>query len=105
MAKRIVKLIANFTIAVGLYMFARIIYGAATGSLPAQLLPESEAAVWYTIAALVLALPVPFHLISVGLLLQRRWLPHFWARISFLAAVISGCWLGAALGFKIFVLS
>jgi hypothetical protein len=104
MAKRIVKVIANFTIAVGLYMFARIMYGAANGSLVARLFPESQESVWYTTAAIVLALPVSFHVICVGLVLQRRWLPPSLGRISFLAAVMSGCWMGAALGFKLFVL-
>jgi hypothetical protein len=99
------RLIANAAIAVGLYLFARMIHGAANGFLVARLFTESQESAWYTAAALALALPLPFHVISVGLLLQRRWLPHFWARISFLAAVISGCWLGTALGFKIFLLS
>ena len=105
MSKKIVILIANAAIAVGLYLLARMVYGATNGSLGAQQFPESQGAAWNTVAALILALPVPFHVISVGLLLQRRWLPHSWARISLLAAVISGCWLGAALGFKFFVLN
>jgi len=104
MAKRSMKLIANAAIAVGLYLFARIVYGAANGFLVARLFPESQESVWYTAAALVLALPVSFHVISVGLVLQRRWLPPSLGRISFPAAVMSGCWLGAALGFKLFVL-
>jgi hypothetical protein len=104
MSRKIVRLIANAAIAVGLYLFARMIYSAANGSLGVQLFPESQGAAWNTVAALVLALPIPFHVISVGLLLQRRWLPYSWSRIAFLATVISGCWLGAALGFKLFVL-
>ena len=105
MSKRMVRLIANAAIAVGLYLFARMIYGAANGSLTAQLFPEPQESAWYTAASLVLALPIPCHVISVGLLLQRSWLPHPWSRYAFLAAVISGCWLGAALGFKLFVLN
>ena len=104
MLKRSLRLIANAAIAVGLFLFARMIYGAANGSLVARLFPESQESVWYTAAALVLALPVSFHVISVGLVLQRCWLPPSLGRISFLAAVFSGCWLGAALGFKLFVL-
>ena len=103
MSKRIVRLIANAAIAVGFYLFVRMIFSAVTGSLAAQLFPESQESMGNTAIALVLGLPVPFHVISIGLLLQRRWLPHSWARISFLAAVISGCWLGAALGIKLFV--
>ena len=104
MDKRSMRLIANAAIAVGLYLFARMIYGATNGSLVAQLFPESHESAWYTAAALALALPVSFHVISVGLLLQRRWLPHSWTRISLLATIISGSWLGAALGIKLFVI-
>ena len=104
MPRMIVRLIANTAILVGLYLFASMIYGAANGSLDARLFPESQESLSNTLVALALGLPVPFHLISVGLLLQRRWLPHSGARISFLAVVISGCWLGTAIGIKLFVL-
>ncbi len=100
----VIRLIANVAILVGLYLFARMIYGAVSGSLAAQLFPESQESVSKALVVLSLGLPVPFHVISVGLLLQRRWMPHSWARISFLAVVISGCWLGAAIGVKLFVL-
>ena len=105
MSKGIVRLIANPAIAVGLFLLVATIYDALNASLAAQLFPESPGSVWNTVVALVLALPVSFHVISVGLILQRRWLPRSLGRISFPAAVISGCWLGAALGFKIFVLN
>ena len=104
MSRMVIRLIANVVILVGLYLFARMIYGAANGSLTAQLFPESQESVSNTLVALSLGLAVPFHVISVGLILQRRWLPHSWARISYLAVVISGCWLGAAIGVKVFVL-
>lgn len=98
-----VRLIANAAIAVGIYLFVRMIFSALTGSLAARLFPESPESMENTAIALVLGLPVPFHVISVGLILQRRWLPHPWARISIPAVVISGCWLGAALGIKFVV--
>jgi hypothetical protein len=99
----IVRLIANATILVGFYLFAMMICGAVNGSLAAQLFPESQESVSDTVVALVLGLPLPFHVIAVGLLLQRRWLPHSWAKISFMSVVISGCWLGTAIGMKLFV--
>jgi hypothetical protein len=115
----IVRLIANGSILVGVYLFARMLYGSVNGSLAAQLFPESQEAVSNTVVVLALSLPLPFHVISVGLLLQRcwlshlwariaflavvSWLSHLWARIAFLAVVISGCWLGVAIGIKFLV--
>lgn len=100
----IVRLIANIAILVGMFLFARMIYGALNGSLAARLVHESQGFGSNNVIALALGLPVPVHVISVGLLLQRRRLSHSWARIAFLAAVISGCWLGVALVTKIFLL-
>ena len=99
------RIIANTAIVVGFFLLARVIYGAADGSLVSQLLPESPESLPSTAIVLGLSLPVPLHVISVGLVLQRWWLPHSWARISLPAAVISGCWLGAALAIKLFVLN
>jgi len=104
MSRMIVRLFANVAILVGLFLFARMIYGTVNGSLAAQLFPESQESVSNTLVAISLGLAVPLHVISVGLLLQRRWLPSSWARICFLAVVISGCWLGTAVGVKLFVL-
>jgi hypothetical protein len=80
-----------------------MLYGSVNGSLAAQLFSESQEAVSNTVVVLALSLPLPFHVISVGLLLQRCWLSHLWARIAFLAVVISGCWLGVAIGIKFLV--
>jgi hypothetical protein len=49
--------------------------------------------------------PVPLHVISVGFVLQRRWLSPHGRRIVWLAVIISGCWLGVALVIKEFLLN
>ncbi len=100
MLRSIFRLLANAAIIVGVVLLARVIYGAVDGSLTSQLLPESRGILWNTAFALALGLPIPLHVISVGLVLQRRWLPDRWAKISVPAVVISGCWLGAALAIK-----
>ena len=104
MSRMTVRLIANIAILVGIYLLARTIYGAANGSAAARLVHESQGFVSSTVIALALDLPVPFHVISVGLLFQRRWLSHSWAKTAFPATVISGGWLGVALVTKVFLL-
>lgn len=104
MPRIIVRLIANVSILVGIYLIAKMIYGAVNGFPAAPFVNESQGFMSNTLFALALGLPVPFHVISVGLLLKRRWLSPSWARIAFPAAVISGGWLGVALLTKIFLL-
>ena len=104
MPRNIIRFIARVAVAVGLFLLVRAIYHAANGSLVTQLFPESQQAWANNLYAIGLSLPVPLHVISVGFVLQRRWLPPHWIRIVWLAVVISGCWLGVALVIKIFLL-
>jgi hypothetical protein len=98
------RIVANIVVAVGLGLLARVIYRAAVGSLSAQLFSQLQGSWILTMLALGLSLPVPFHVISVGLILKRRWLSPFWAKAARLAVVVSGCWLGVALAIKLLVL-
>lgn len=95
---------ANLIIAAGLLLLVKVIYSAATGSLSLQLFAQPQGSWLMDMYALGLSLPVPFHVISVGLILRRRWLSPFWAKAAWAAVVISGCWLGVALGIKLLVL-
>ncbi|MEE9497066.1 MAG: hypothetical protein V3V39_11115 [Desulfobacterales bacterium] len=104
MPRNIIRLIAKVAVVVGLFLLVRVIYHADSGSLLAQLFPESQQLWANNLYAIGLSLPVPFHVISIGFVLQRRWLPPHWIRIVWLAVVISGCWLGVTLGIKIFLL-
>ena len=103
MQKMIYRWFANAAIIVGFFLLAKVIYGSVDGSIAARLFPESQEPMQNTMYALLLRLPVPLHVISVGLLLQRHWLPPAWAKITLLAVIITGCWLGAALAIRWFL--
>jgi hypothetical protein len=98
------RIAANIVVAVGLGLLARVIYRAAVGSLSAELFPRLQGSWSLTMLALGLSLPVPFHVISVGCFLQKRWLSPFRAKAARVAVVVSGCWLGATLAIKLLVL-
>ncbi len=98
------RVVANILIFVGLFLLVRVLYSAVTGSLVARPFAQSQGLWIRNVFALGLSLPVPFHVISIGLVLQRRWFPPLWTRVAWLAVVVSGCWLGAALGIKMLVL-
>jgi hypothetical protein len=71
----------------------RVIYHAVSGSLVAQLFPESQQLWTNNLYAIGLSLPVPLHVISVGFVLQRRWLSPHGRRIVWLAAGGDYLWL------------
>jgi len=104
MPRNFIRLIAKVAVVVGVFLLARVIYHAASGFLLAQLFPESQQSWANNLYAIGLSLPIPLHVISIGFVLQRRWLPSHWIRIAWLAVVISGCWLGVALVIKTFLL-
>jgi hypothetical protein len=103
MQKNTTRLIAKVVVVLGLLLLVRVIYHAASGSLVAEFFYESQQSWISNLCAIGLSVPVPLHVISVGFVLQRRWLSHHWTRIVWLAVVISGCWLGAALAIKLFL--
>ncbi len=95
------RILANATILAGLFLLGRAICQAASGGLvsPYPTLPAGLTA--RGLFDLGLSLPVPMHVIAVGLILQRKWLDRNWARVAWWGVVFSGCWLGAALLVKL----
>jgi hypothetical protein len=105
MSRKILIFSSNAAIVCGFFLLVSVIFGALEGTLAARFFRESAATPFNTFLALCLGLPVPLHIISVGMILQRRWLPPAWSRIAMPAVVISGCWLGAALAVKLILIS
>ena len=95
-----VRILASAISVAGVLLLARVLYMAADGSLVEKVAPQWAGLSMANVYALGLALPVPFHVISIGLILQHRWLPRRTARVAWWAIVISGCWLGVALAVK-----
>lgn len=95
-----VRIFATAVSAVGLVLLARLLVQLPGGSLARELFPSAEPSAMSSLAAAVLGIPVPFHVISVGLILQRRWLSPTWARIAWICVVASGLWLGASLAVR-----
>jgi uncharacterized membrane protein YGL010W len=98
------RIIANMVVLSGIILLVRVLYGFFTGQLAVQTLAQSHEVWTSAVYALALRLPVPFHVMSVGLFLQRKWLSPTWAKIAWYAVVISGCWLGIALVIRLWVM-
>ncbi len=84
-------------VVVGLFLLARLLYGMFGGPGSMDVVGGMEGAWERRVAVLAFRLPVPLHVISVGLIVQRRWLPRAAARAAWVSVMISGCWLGLAL--------
>lgn len=105
MLGKIFRVVANMVILTGVLLLAKVMCHAASGALVGRVLAGPQSQGWLPQAfALGLSLGVPLHVISVGLVLQHKWLPPRWAYTARIAVVISGCWLGAALGVKTLLL-
>ncbi len=104
MGKIVVRIIADVIILIGLFLLGRVLYYGHSGVLAQQYFAQSQGSTIQNIYALGLGLPIPLHIIAVGLVLQLRWLSPGWTKCARWAIVISGCWLGFALGIRWLVL-
>jgi hypothetical protein len=99
----VVRFLGCGVVVVGLFLLARLLYavfgGPGSGSM--DVIDGVEGAWGLKAAVLALRLPVPLHVISVGLIVQRRWLPRAAARAAWVSVMISGCWLGMALAARL----
>jgi len=100
MGKMVVRVIANITILIGIFLLIRVLYHGLSGVLAQQYFTPSQGSVVQNVYALGLSLPIPLHIIAIGLILQLRWLSPIWARGTRWALVVSGCWLGLALAIR-----
>lgn len=104
---KLARWISPTVMAVGVFLFLRLAYGAISGSLIAEYYDHLHAGtkpMLYLLLSLALALPVPLHVISIGLILRRKLLSPIWAKLAWFSIVISGCWLGVSLVIRQFML-
>ena len=98
------RIFASAIALAGVGILADVIFEACSGELIEQLLPEYNKTLAHKTLALLLALPVPFHVISIGMIIQKRWLPVKLKRITWISIISSGIWLGIALIIKYAIL-
>lgn len=102
-AKTAIRIIANTVVAAGFYLLIQTLCHAASGTLTKTVFGNSPGSSIWNAAAIGLSLPIPLHVISIGLFLQKKWLPTRWIKATWIAIAFSGCWLGMALLLKLFI--
>jgi len=103
-AKIAIMVVANIIVAAGFYVLIQILFHAASGTLAKTVFGSTPGSSSWDVSAIALSLPVPLHVISIGLILQKHWFSTRWAKVAWIAIIVSGCWLGAALFIRLFIL-
>ena len=104
MGKIVIRVIANTVVLIGLYLLGRVLCNSFSGAAAQQYFGSPAVSEIQNIYALLLGLPIPLHVIAIGLVLQMHWLSPRWRKFTRWAIVISGCWLGFALGVRWLIL-
>ena len=105
MVKGIRQIIGFISIFVGACYLLWIVFLFVTDRLSVEFLGQSIDSDISPVAALLLNLPLPFHMVSVGFAIQRRWLPSVWKGTIRWSTVSSGCLLGASLVIRYLLLN
>ena len=103
-AKGIIRNICSTVTIIGLCLLGLVCLNAYENTLAAKYFPEIAHTARHRVFALLLALPVPLHVIFIGLIIQKQWLTKPMARFAWIGITASGLWLGTALVVKMFVL-
>ena len=103
-ARAIVRNICTTVTILGLCLLGVAVFQAWEGELAAEYYPDAVHTAKHHAGGLLLALAVPFHVIFIGMILQRKWLTRPMARFARLGIVLSGIWLGVALAVRTFAL-
>ena len=100
MARAIFRIAANIIVGVGVALLIKTAFSSFNGDLARELFPDRPASAMANACAFGLSVPVPLHVMAVGLFLQLKQLSPGWRKTARFAVVISGLWLGLALAIK-----
>jgi len=94
---KVFRILASLVSLLGLVLLVTVFVDWQTGYLGGKFFPMTEHDAWHHFLALLLALPVPLHMIFIGLIVQKKWLSPPMARFAWVGIVSSGMWLGVSL--------
>ncbi|QJB55777.1 hypothetical protein [Pseudodesulfovibrio sp. zrk46] len=97
---RVFRIFATLVSAIGLMLLVMVFVDWWTGYLAMKFFPEESHDAHHHLFGLMLALPVPLHVIFVGLIVQKKWLSPPMAKFAWVGIVSSGLWLGASLAIR-----
>lgn len=93
----IFRILASTITVIGICMLILVIADWHNGDLAGRYFSDVEHTSSHHLQGLLLALPIPLHVIFIGLIIQKQWLTPPWARFAWVGIVSSGLWLGASM--------
>ncbi len=84
------RILASTITVIGICLLILVLVDWQNGTL-------AEHATGQRLEGLLLALPIPLHIIFIGLIIQKKWLSPPWARFAWIGITTSGLWLGASI--------
>ncbi|MDC0336094.1 hypothetical protein OAN24_04260 [Pseudodesulfovibrio sp.] len=99
---KIFRILASIVSVVGLCLLVLVLMDWHNGILAGDFFPDVKHTPKHHLGGLLLALPVPLHVIFIGLIVQKKWLSPSMARFAWVGIVLSGMWLGVSLAVKLF---
>lgn len=94
------RLLASLTTVVGLCLLVLVFVDWSNDILAGEFFPDTEHTYKHHLGGLLLALPVPLHVIFIGLIIQKKWLSPPMAKFAWVGITSSGMWLGASLLYR-----
>lgn len=94
------RILMSTVTAVGLVMLFLVFLDWQAGLLAPKHFPGADHDIRHHAGGLLLSLPIPLHVIFIGLIMQKRWLSPGMARFAWVGIVTSGLWLGASLLYR-----
>jgi len=96
------RILASSVTLVGVVLLGLTLYYWQQGDLAPKYFPDITHTDTHHLSGLLLALPVPLHVIFIGLIVQKKHLSRPWQRIAWVGICGSGIWLGISLAIRTF---
>jgi len=100
MNKKIRRILSVFIIFSGIFFLIFTLHTAILNSLTEQSISGAEGKYLKHFSGLLISLPVPLHIISIGMIIGSKNYSNLWKKIAWFAVIISGIWLGIAVGVR-----
>ena len=99
---KVFRILASLVSVIGILLLVMVFVDWQAGYLADKFYPGLEHSSRHHLYGLLLALPIPLHVIFIGLIIQKKWLSPPMAKFAWMGITSSGMWLGVSLALRMF---